>query len=82
MKELTLLLLLLSICILMFLLQIKEPFDTNKWAVVQYDDRKLIPEYDNLVKLNKQYCEKNNYDHYLITNGYEHVPPYWSKIFA
>ncbi len=77
-----LLVLLLSICILTILLKIKEPFDTTKWAIVQYDDRKLSKEYEKLVKLNEEYCKKHNYDHYLLISGYNHVPPYWAKIFA
>lgn len=61
--------------------QISEPFKIKeKYAIVQYDDRDLSKEHTTFVKINKAYAARHGYDHFLITNGYEDVPPYWAKV--
>lgn len=60
---------------------ISEPFRIkDTYAIVQYDDRDLSKEHTTFVKINKAYAAKHGYDHFLITTGYEDVPPYWAKV--
>ena len=48
--------------------------------VLQYDDRD-VTQFQKLIDTNILYCKKFNYDHLLLTKGYEEYPPYWRKVF-
>lgn len=79
-------LVLIFICIL-FVIQYNsyECVDTQSKqkhiCVIQYDDRKLSKKLNNLVALNKLYCEKNNVDYIYLNEKNKTYSPYWMKVF-
>lgn len=54
---------------------------SQKWAIVQYDDRKLMPEDKGLINRVAHYAKKWAHDHIVKTSGYEDISPYWRKVF-
>ncbi len=81
------LLVLLIICLLLLLIlkyyfPIFEAFENNTWAIVQYDDRELNNNEQELVNINKKYAAAHNYDYIFLKDGYNHLPPYWAKVAA
>jgi hypothetical protein len=47
--------------------------------VLQYDNRPLDDSYSELIKINKRYCEKHNYEYKFIDTYYD-LPVYWIKV--
>ncbi len=52
----------------------------DTFAIVQYDNRELSKEHQTFVEINRKYAKLHGYDHFLIKNGYEDIPPYWAKV--
>ena len=53
----------------------------TKWAIVQYDDRRMTNVDNALTERNKYYANKWGHDYILRTEGYDDMPPYWRKVF-
>ena len=51
----------------------------DKWAIVQYENRPLSESIKQLIKINKEYCEKHNYT-YIFESKLYNMPPYWIKV--
>lgn len=52
----------------------------DKWLIVQYDDRHLSDLDKKFVERNRQYAEKQGYEHKFISEGYKDLPVYWRKV--
>ena len=50
------------------------------WCVVQYDDRNISDNINQLMNRNKHYCNKYGYKYIFLSSGYEDIPPYWRKV--
>lgn len=50
------------------------------WAIVQYDDRPLDEMSLGFVNRNSYYCKIHHCAYVFLNSGYEHMPPYWSKV--
>jgi hypothetical protein len=48
--------------------------------LLQYDDRE-VKEYIELIKQNKIYSASVGLSYLNICKGYEHIPPWWRKVF-
>jgi hypothetical protein len=60
----------------------KEGFETTSqsWAVLQYDNRKLDNDFEELTKRNREYAKKHGYEYVFKKTGYDYLPPYWAKV--
>lgn len=56
----------------------------RKWAVVQYDNRPLPPEYLVLQERTKRICTALGHDYYFFDGSSlpDDMPPYWQKVRA
>ena len=52
----------------------------KKWLVLQYDNRKITPDYKKLMKENKDYAKIHGYDYRFVSKGYMKLPTYWRKV--
>lgn len=48
--------------------------------LLQYDDR-VVEEYSELLKQNERYAETVGLHYINSSKGYEHIPPWWRKVF-
>lgn len=55
---------------------------SQKWAIVQYDDRKLHEIDKGLMNRNAHYATKWGHDYIFKKEGYEGISPYWRKVFV
>jgi hypothetical protein len=51
----------------------------DTYLILQYDNRP-VSKYKELIKLNKQYCKRHNYEYKFIYKTYN-LPPYWIKVY-
>jgi len=82
---LCLIILIISILIISYFSNNNETFEDNllnKVLVIQYDDRKNIPNnLDKLIKINKKIIYNDNTADYLFINKPSNeLPPYWNKV--
>jgi len=52
----------------------------DTFLILQYDNRKVTNDFIKLMKINKKYCSKYNYDYVFIKKQYD-LPPYWIKVY-
>jgi hypothetical protein len=52
----------------------------SRWAIVQYDDRPIEEPILELLRKNKEYCERHGYSYVFLNDKYHDVPPYWAKV--
>ena len=50
------------------------------WLIVQYDDRPSA-QFDALVERTREYAASWGITHVYLRAGYEHLPPWWRKVF-
>jgi len=55
---------------------------SQKWAIVQYDDRKLKDVDKGLMNRNAHYAKKWAHDYIFTKDGYADIAPYWRKVFV
>jgi hypothetical protein len=54
---------------------------SQKWAIVQYDDRKLTDVDKEMMNRNNHYAHKWGHEYIFKKDGYEGISPYWRKVF-
>lgn len=54
---------------------------SQKWAIVQYDNRKLKDVDKGLMNRNEEYAKKWAHDYIFKKDGYDDISPYWRKVF-
>ena len=54
---------------------------SQRWAIVQYDDRNLSDVDKGFLQRNKYYADKWGHEHIVQRSGYTHISPYWRKVF-
>ena len=52
----------------------------ERWAIIQYDNRKLSTIDKEFCERNKNYANGHNYDYIFVKDGYDAYPPYWAKV--
>ena len=73
-------LIILIVLTILILLNKKKHFLNNRYCVVQFDNRSIIPDnLKKLLKMNKEHCDKNNIT-YIFINNENDLPPYWKKV--
>jgi len=53
---------------------------SQRWAVLQYDNRILDNNFEELVKRNRAYAKKHDYEYVYKKTGYDYITPYWTKV--
>jgi len=53
---------------------------SQRWAVLQYDNRLLDNNFDELVRRNRAYAKRHGYEYIYKKTGYDYITPYWAKV--
>jgi hypothetical protein len=74
----------ISVFIISYIIYInyREGFETTgqSWVILQYDNRKLDNNFEDLMKHNQDYAKKQGYEYVYKRTGYDYLPPYWAKV--